>query len=388
MLNHISRLNYLEKLYLIESKCNFSLSTRVQIEFNEKIWMDEIKTYIHPDKIDKSKEYINDIFNCKSIKSEINSDDFRNIRKFITSSPIEFDISDRDEGSGYIKSYLDCVELFQKCANLIGNVNSKKNIVNFIIKEIIPWKLNGYKIISKCNTENAPNDKLLLDNILNEPKRLFCSIVEASDGSVKFLSVLIYLFLQSTNMQEYPLCIPKLLNNANLISDKKSKEIVDTISTIDKENISEHIAEIIDSGKVSNLSVSDNLIENYDKNNMSTEVDSFGLIIGDSIFDDELNLFIEIDKLMDDIDNYVDSSVDLQLDEDQIGYLRVRERVPMCKLLKRDGKFITLIKYEDNPFMMYKTHHNLMGISFPSKEDGTRKIIKFEVPTKLKYSII
>ncbi len=410
MINNIDRLTNYDKLIMIMRRTSFSYPTRTTIDFYKSIWLDEIKIKIGEKEILQEenetvtcwdKIYMN--CKCDQLPTYITSMSTK-LFQDIYQMPCETkeNIADLICVFG---SYLKKIEF----DNNIKTINPEYiiNMINTFFNLALRHKLSAHIIMNKNSTDIMVEDPnratffyeqftILIDELLSFTCNEYSSLIIymmvsylGSENNKKLINALV----ESKCIMFYIKAEPIFTFLDELIKgDTTALQIIDRVGdgSIDNSHIHTNIwsSFVIDHAKRC-------LEENYEKNKVCNVINHGGIAIGDNVFDDDVNLnelVIELNKLsIDYIKDYIGQNriISFKIEPKYIGYIKVREKLDICKVLMPKSGFYTIIRHNDITYLLFTLYgdNNLYGISFPSGFKGVRKLITFEIPANLDYKL-
>ena len=404
MIEYIDKLTRDEKLFMIYNKNCFSLPTVSSINFNEDEWKKDIEINIHPDIIKRMVDDTNNINNIQTIQRVCRSTDVEycgpavcKVLKTITEMPCETK-----------ENIIDIISVFGSILKIIKD--NEKNIpswrvyrfgiVKYFFFVLLPWKLKAHEILVHNNTDCLPEDKYLQE-FYNKTLRLIILEMVSNKSTYEKIAVLIYLICKYLNIDENTLSVKALVESMcwmhNYTYDQLMSLVVSLLKeTTDSLNIIDNLSDTLNT-KMSEIIISDarrTLETNYQKNIVSDKIRNDGVCIGDNVFDNGVislsKLLMELDMLSEDrLKDYIGENkmTSFSIPENDIGYLKLREQLPICKVMTKESDFYTLTRYEDKSYLLFKISGDskCYGISFPSIYGGGRQVVVFEIPTNYEY---
>lgn len=410
MINNIDRLTDYDKLMMIMRKTSFSYPTRATIDFYKSIWLDEIKTKIGEKEILQEenetvtcwdKIYMN--CKCDQLPAYITSMSTRFFQD-IYQMPCETkeNIADLICVFG---SYLEKLEF----DNNIKTINPEYtiNMINTFFNLALRHKLSAHIIMNKNSTDIMVEDPnratffyeqftILIDELLS----FTCN---------EYSSLIIYMMVRYLGSENNKKLINALVESKCIMFYIKAEPIFTFLDELIKgDTTALQIIDRVGDGSIDNSHIHTNfwgsfvidhakrcLEENYEKNKVCNVINHGGIAIGDNVFDDDVTLnelVIELNKLsIDYIKDYIGQNriVSFKIEPKYIGYIKVREKLDICKVLMPKSGFYTIIRHNDITYLLFTLYgdNNLYGISFPSGFKGVRKLITFEIPANLDYKL-
>ena len=403
MIENIDRLSSSDKLFMIHNPKSFSLPTISTINFNREKWMEEIELKLHPDVINKVIIDHNIICDISSIsyvtRGKVSSD----IEDVVTKKIIEIsdmacetkeNINDIFSMFGYVLKVID--------ENFIQTPNQyKKDVVEYFLCRLFMHKLQAHEIYEKTITDIAPGDNLLREYCSHTLRWLIKEIL-SSNLSYDKASVILYQICKYLTLDEKSSNLKILVNLACIIHPYLEfedlmnstvtllKERIDALTAINKISVDE----VSEMSKLIISNAKRTIENNYEKNKVSSKLNNGGLCVGDNVFDDGViiasKLLMELDMLSaENLKDYIGENkiTSFGIPENDIGYLRLREKLPICKVLTKESGFYTLTRYENTSYLLFKIvgDSKCYGISFPSEFGGGRKVVVFDIPTNYEY---
>lgn len=405
MITRFDRLSLEDKLYMIYNKKSFSLPTIAKINFNEEEWMKEIETHIHPEKI---KKVINEH------KTSCNMDTIKNVTITKKDNPthLEMNISNKlfqivDMACETKENIKDILYIFDNIITIIDNNSNvfpeysgyKGEIVKYFYTVLLTLKLRAHEILVKTNSDNLPADRMLQDFYLKTLRHIIQEIYTMDSKSDKKMAILVYQLCKYLDIDISSLLKRSIINSICSIHKFNPDQLMITVDSLLEEDtdsltILDELREE-DSTMFHNIfkDVKRTIEENYEKNKISSKLSNGGLVIGDAVFDNEgitaARLMIELEMLNKDrLKDYIGNKItSFTIPENDIGYLRLKEKLPVCKIMTKENGFYTLTKYNDKTLLLFKIYgdKNCYGISFPSDFMGERKVVVFDIPTNYEY---
>ena len=407
MIKGIENLSLREKLFMIYNTEIFPLSLRSTINFNKDEWMKDITKNIRESDInDASSQKLNIINNYKEIiESMIVGNDSRRvgIKRFMDIL-MDTQFSTKED----ICNFLIYMDMEMNQSFLALSRENKSILYNIIFRDIIPYKLNAYEINESLQEDIRPEDDLLYSYVhynLRYLFEMFCSSV-----SLNAVTFVIYMITKELPLND------KLKNDISLLA--YTKIIMSDITSYNTDEVIDNCIKIR-RGDINALNILDNVIydgreknkftgfiefisnkasrdikESYKKNVICDNISDKLLAIGDNILPEAMDLhdlIIEIEKLQPDyLKDYIGelNNITYEINEKDIGYLKVREHTPICKLLY-NNKFYTIIKYKEVSYLLFYIigKNSCYGISFPSGYGGDRSLVSFNIPETLDYKL-
>ena len=404
MLKYLNILNLREKNFMVNNPSSFSLPSRALINFHGNEWTEEIKKGLSKDIIEEDlRQYENIRKLLVEIPNNISdteiSDRFSKLFRTIWNSP-----SETKEDSCRIISLFN-IEHYkigypENKTELVQRNNYMKKIILCFLS-ILKYKLKAHEIMNKSTSELGTGDNVLQSYISSELSLLLDEFVKSHDRN--HLYMVIYMIYKYLNIDPDNVKYPSLYRIAfeihgvyesemSNVIDKMFKDDINAINIIDKVSDNDRDGfSIFTKNKAKRI-----MEENYLKNKVSDKTIRGELCIGDDIFGDtsiDVNtLMIEISKLNQEaIKDYIggDKSISYGISENEVGYLKLKEKLPVCKLLNKKGEFYTLSRYEDKPILLFKVNNikKIFGLSFPIGDEGKRQLVCFELPENTYYKL-
>lgn len=405
MIENIDRLTPRDKLFMIYNKKSFSLPTSSSISFYENDWNKEIELTVHPGEIEQMVDQSMKIFSTSTLKSltfqhrvpvHVQESIFKMMQE-ISEMPCETkeNICDIIAIFGVVlkKIYLN--------SNSIPSWNGYEyGIVKYFFEVLLPWKLRAHEILVRTTTDILPSDKNLQEFYL---KTLRCIIQEiiCEKSTYEKMAILIYQVCMYLGLHEDSLILSIIIDSMVTMFNYNNEQLKLLVLTLfSKDTDSLHMIDNISDRPVSDLSniiINDTrrcIEENYKKNKISTRIKNGGLCIGDDVFDNGgisvSHLLVELDKLSEDrLKDYIGENkfTSFEIPENDIGYLRLKEKLPVCKVMTKENGFYTLTRYDNKSYLLFKISGDskCYGISFPSDFGGKRKVVMFDLPKNYEY---
>lgn len=402
MIENIDRLSYKDKLFMIHNPNCFSLPTISTIHFNREKWMEEIEVHLHPDVIKNMINAGNSICSIPVISSIIKGKLPSFIEDKVTNKMVEVaympcetreNISDIISVFGYVLRLIDS-------SNVPYLEEYKRSIVKYVFDRLLPWKLQAHEIYVRTNTSTITADKILQEYSMNTLRWLFKEMI-VYKYSYEKISVVLYQICKYLDRDEKSTFLKVMATCMNILYNYDFDKLMDTTVNLLKESVDaltiiNNINEI-NSTEISHIiltSAKDMIEHNYERNKISTRINNGGLCVGDDVFDNGAisasRLLIELDMINEDrIKDYIgeNKNITFTIPENDIGYLRLKQQLPICKVMTREDGFYTLSRYEDKSYLLFKIigDSKCYGISFPSEFGGQRKVVMFDIPTQYEY---
>ena len=397
MIRGLENLSKDDKLFMICNPNLFSLPTRSTISFKTSEWLKDgdknnFET-IYDNERNLKKSYSNLIMDLKSAN-------YKDIESFIRRM-----IDEPFETKEDICDFLIYVNfVFEKIESEGTKKEDLKNISDYIFSTLIPYKLQAYEIHKKMMSDVIPADKNLYAYTMNSLRLLFDLFVKSY--TINVISFVVYMIvneLELENRVTNPLGVfikaKSYMNDYSInticdlteICNKLNKGGTDAISLLDEIDTEEEDCDFVDFIK---KRAEVKIKESFKKDTICTDADKM-LAIGNNVLPrlDPANLIVEIEQLQPDyIKSYIgdDTSITYEIPERMIGYLEVRENVPICKVMYDGGKFYTLIRYHGESYLLFLKEGNnsvCFGLSFPANSDGERYLVSFSIPDELDYKL-
>lgn len=402
MIENIDRLSCEDKLFMIHNPKCFSLPTSSTISFNRETWMKDIELKLHPEVINKAIIDRNTICDISTISYVTRG----KMPDYIENSVTKRLVQIVDMPCETKENINDILSMFGFVLNVINDSlrDSKEykiGVVKYFFLRLFLWKLQAHEIYVNTTTDIAPGDKLLKEYYFKTLRWLIPEMMCYKSSYDKIAVVLYqickYLYIDEKSSQLKILADSVCTVHSHLEYEELMgktamllKEQVDALSVIN--NIADRNATnmteiIIDSAKRK-------IEDNYEKNKISSKLNNGGLCIGDNVFDNGFmlssKLLMELEMLSEDrLKDYIGENkyTTFEIPENDIGYLKLREKLPICKIMTKDDGFHTLTRYEDKSYLLFKIigDPKCYGISFPSDFGGGRKVVVFDVPTNYEY---
>ena len=403
MIEFIDKLTRDEKLFMIHNKNCFSLPTVSSINFNEDKWKKDIEINIHPDIIKRMIDDTNSINSIQTIArvgrypgDGLTETQIRSVLKTLINMPTET-----------IENVKDTLSVFGtifKIINESGRTSISdmyvKGIVKYFFSVLLPWKLRAHEIwVNTCN-DCIPNDDYLKE-FYRKTVRLVLQEMTEGKSSYGKMAIHIYQLCKYLNIDNESHLKHVLVLSMNKLHGYDYSELNSLVrsllkETVDSLNIIDSLSDTINT-KMSEVIVSDarrTIETNYQKNIISDKIRNDGVCIGDNVFDNGVislsKLLMELDMLSEDrLKDYIGENkmTSFSIPENDIGYLKLREQLPICKVMTKDSNFYTLTRYEDKSYLLFKISGDskCYGISFPSIYGGGRQVVVFDIPTNYEY---
>lgn len=387
MIENIEALKPKDKLFMIYNRSSFSYPTQTVIDMHREEWLRDIDAYITRDLKEQMATSSRNMY--ESINERMMS-----FYKDIANLPSET----KENISDLIMGFMTAFNKLMKDHSIQEYV---KNEIDYFFGKVLLRKITAHEIMMQTSFITKPN---------NEHQYIFSyaclrHLIEEFNHkyNIEYTAVVIYLITSYLKMENSKVFADFLVNIAairfdydrerlaTLVSQMLSGDVtaLKTIDTVtDVKNISNWSNDIVGMGK--NI-----LIGNYEKNKVCDRLNHGGLCIGDNCFPESMHLnelVIELDKLsIDTIKDYVseNQTISFGIDERTVGYLKVREGLPICKVLMPKTGFYTITKYQDVTYLLFTLYgdQKIYGISFPSGFQGVRKLVMFEIPKNLDYKL-
>lgn len=415
MIENLKGLSVYDKLTMITKSESFSEATKSHINFYKSEWMKQIHEKISDQEINvyNSDNVIewNECYHLgdrKDIPLE-----FRTLVKRFFMDLSKMPCETKDNITEILLFYGTVLDKIVNDAKLA--INHKQYIHDFIsifFLKALQNKLEAHRVYLYSITElmsGNPNDQTFYFNNFGILVEEF--VAKTSDI---YSSIVIYMMLQYLHKEHNKRLVDILINTKRFLSCGSYDDIrfflseledggIDALALIDKveekelpksnREVSSHTfgfwsEKIIDNTKHA-------LTENYTKNKLCDVTNYGGLVIGDNVFDDDMTvneLIIEMEKLSTDtVIDYIGekTTIDFNMDKNVIGYMKVRENIPLCKVLLPKHGFRTVINKDGVKYVLFKKYGDktIYGISFPAGFKGIRKWISFEIPDGLEYNL-
>lgn len=403
MIRDISNLSDEHKIYMLyNSKC-FSPSVVAKIRFNRPEWEETVGVTLSEDKkriLENTIVTLRNNFLAKTKPNEkIPEEKIGSL--FITLSSDRVIMESDETIYDFMSVCLTHIKRIKKQCNPSNDELGR--VFSAIYDVIIPWKITANIIKKKCDADVRPTDENLFNFSTKINSILFKEMTSRQDEFAS--AIVIYNLLTSLGLTlDDKAAVEFLLMTKEYVCKESSGKILDNLKKLFKNDNA--ALNIIDKVGIDTLGGFGEMIlnfskrkieDNYKKTKVSEEVGSNTLIIGNDVFDNaETNLsdiIIDLDKLNEEeIKRYVgkEKVISYFLDERENGFLRKEEELPLCKVLRKGMGFITVIRFDDKQYLMFKIqgNPNLFGISFPPGPEGNRMLTKFEVPKRYDYKMI
>lgn len=406
MIENIERLSPNDKLYMLYNKNSFSLPTISSINYKEEEWNIEIKTHISPAIIDKMiKDSVTVTEEALETVTTFEKDVYfqsrvRKILQGIANMPCETKENIRD----ILAIFGTLLKFIDDNHQIVPSWNGYKfGIIKYFLSVLLPWKLNAHEILVSISTDCIPNDNTLKDFYLKTLRYILQEMVLEKSSYEKMAVIIyqIYSYLEINNVESQILKV--LVDSASSFYGYDSNHLMNfTLSLIREDNDALTMISNIGLSDQKRTSFSSIIISNtkrqleerYDKNKISTRINNGGLCVGDDVFDNGTisvsRLITELDMLSEDnLKDYIGENklTSFTIPENDIGYLKLKEKLPVCKVMTKENGFYTLVRYDDKSYLLFKISGDskCYGISFPSDFGGGRKVVVFEIPTDYEY---
>lgn len=404
MIEKLNLLSLEDKLFMINNPNSFSLPSRVIINYNTRQWMEDINNGLSTKVIEYEKEKcaeINEIIT--QVPTLIDDPDtvdmFSKLFRKIWIMPCE----SKQDICNIIALFNVYHEKFTK-AKLSIAVDKYDKYIKKIIKaflKILKFKLTAHEIANQSNSDIACGDELLNKYCNSEFKCLVDDFLNSTD--LNHLVIVLYMIYAYLDLDVVGMGAPTFKPIVRDLHGYGIDEITASLISVDNGDV--NAMEMIDNVDVMDTTKFTSFIlksckraieENYRKNKVSDKGVHDELVIGDPVFLNSgitvNNLLVEIAKLNEDsIRNYIggDKIISYNISEREIGYLKVREELPICKLLDKKGNFYTLTNYDNKSYLLFNVYNSdkLFGLSFPADYAGERKLISIEIPNNLDYKL-
>lgn len=412
-----------DKLFMICNQSCFSMPTISKINFYKQKWLETIGD----EKFQEAyREYLN-IQNklfldfksiCDEIKDEGLHHSLMEINKYLCGKnmPMESD-EDVRRFITYIFSEYVSIKPKMSTANIDDTAQVIRKAFSFFLCKVFNWKIRAYEIISKANDDVRPEDDHFYEFIVKNIRICMNELLENTHKSSAYVALLIYLlqeklgFIKTDTDLNIFLELTGVLSNVSIFNiSKYQDEIVknyhdlvkgnatalDLINTLKDYQISSFTDDIIKRGK----SV---LTRSYENKKTCNQINMNGLYIGDDIIENGSkislrDLLYNIDLLVnypDHIGSYLDNAnikrdtdeIFFSITENNVGYLKYSEKLPVAKVCTKDGTMYTIISKDGIMYLLFTLPNdgNVYGISFPAGNQDERKLVIFEIPEKVEY---
>lgn len=401
MIENIDRLSPDDKLYMIDNMKSFSLPTISTINFNREKWLEEIELKLHPDATKKLRIQYNATCDISAIsyvtRGKISNNYIEDIVTKLISEIVDMSCETKENIIDIISMFGHIIKIIKD--NIPYEKEYTKDLIKYFFFRLLPFKLRAHEILVKTTTDNIPNDKILQEFYL---KTLSWIIQEMSynKSSYEKMSLLIYLICKYLDLKIKSSQLKILVESMSILYNYEFEDLMNKTVLLLKESVDS--LTIINSINDDEISLMSNTLitngkrqieNNYEKNKVSSRINNGGLCVGDNVFDDDINvsrLLIELDMLSEDrLKDYIGENrcTSFSIPENDIGYLKSEEKLPICKVLTKENGFYTLTRYENKSYLLFKTmgDSKCYGISFPSEFGGKRKVVVFDVPTNYEY---
>lgn len=407
MLRNVKNLAIEDKAFMVQNPAFFSLPTRATINFNMNEWENEVKSSMSSkllkEEEDRKRKYMDAI---TTVAGKTNNEDtvlnFSRLYHTIWEAPCET----KEDIKNILLLFNNQLTQFKskKDVSIISIDISKDTYIKLQIKyflKLLQFKLKAHEISTFYSGDIRPSGVSINDFTYTILRNLIDELVASKDENCSAL--VIYLILQYLHMDNKDFYSEIFTTMCKYISNLDPRRLSRIITKIDEGGCdSLKVIEQVDGMKCTPYS---NIIqkegkriigENFKKNKVSDIFRNGDLCIGDVVFDDNEtsleNLITEITKLNTDvIKDYIGENkiINFRIDEKEVGYLKLKEKLPICKVLLKNGGFYTLTKYENMSYLLFKLYNDnkCYGISFPAEFKGSRKIVIFDVPEDRDYKL-
>ena len=399
MIKNIENLTMEDKLFMLKNKKCFSMSTKSSITMNREEWESEIEREYTPDDIMKSENLEKDVKSrIFSYVQNINKIDIKNFVDELMNGII-------------LETTESIVDFLIYCRNHIYSWQKNKkispeeigNLYKMLYSEYIPYKIRANSIYEKTSQNIKASDDTLNSFLYNIKASLFSQVSTFQDSNTS--AMVIYLLMnalglteKNENVLDFFLLGKKYLNHEDISKIKPTvlkllngkSDALNIIDKISYSDIGENSSKLLDFAKRS-------MEKNYVKSKISDEIHGSSLCIGEDIFPDHApmrldDLLMELDKLTEEeIKNYIgeEKMISYSLSENDIGYLKKGESLPICKVLRKNDNFYTITKIDNESYLLFKVLNSdqIFGISFPPSNGGRRKLMTLSVPKKITYTM-
>lgn len=402
MIENIDRLSYEDKLFMIHNPKCFSLPTASTIGFKRDTWMEEIEVRLHPDVINNMIKDCNNVCGLSTVSYVTRGKMPDYIENSVTNKMMQI-VDMPCETKENITDILSMVGYILNVINdsLRDYKEYKLGVVKYFLERLLMWKLQAHEIYVKTNTDVIPNDTLLKDYYLKTLRYLILELTSHRSTYEK-ASVVLYQICKYLNMDSKSSQLKILADMISTVHPYLEyeelmgatalllNETIDSLAAIN--NITDENATNISTMLISNTKRS--IEDNYEKNKVSAKLNNGGLCVGDNVFDDGVimasKLLMELEMLSEDrLKDYIGENKipSFIIPENDIGYIRLKEKLPICKVMTKESGFYTLTRYEEKTYLLFKISGdpNCYGISFPSDFGGRRKVVVFDIPTNYEY---
>ena len=404
MIDNINRLSLSDKLYMIVNPSSFSLSNRSLINFYKNEWTEDIEKNMNPGVIElEYDEYENLKLRCNNVVEDSGNETVcKELNRFYKKV-----IFTHCESKENIKDLLCLfnIELDWLIRNIdLIPINGRKDYFSKItvcFLDLLRYKVRAHEIVVNNNCDIAPGDEELRSFYDHYISHLITELITSdNDRYLALISYLLLTYLEVDESTKFPEILDSIVG-AKL--RKYHSVIMDTLVTMLKGKVNP-IA-IIDSicvepgDKMMDLMKREGKLcieKNYKKDKVSDILRNGELCIGDSVFGDKPinleSLMREIYRLNTEcIKDYVGENkvINFSISEREVGYLKMKEKLPVCKVLTKKDGFYTLTRYEDISYLLFKMYNDnkCYGISFPEGFKGERKVVIFDIPRELDYKL-
>lgn len=414
----VNKLSPDDRLFMVFNRGCFRRSVQLIISLNMEGWMQEVETQMNPDKVKKIKglyraikkeqkkvldlipEPTQDDENTPEVQENGTKD---LIKRFFKTLDVELALDSNDavgEFMIYVSGFITALKVKHS-----PMPDVLKALYNYVFKVYFPWKITANEIVRKVYQNTVTEDKTLLKFISKSLRTMIQNIMSSHDVNV--VSLCTFYLLKETNITYNIESVSKMIKDMKGVlnpNDDMEQLTYNVAKLMHGDDDALTFIDQVDSNGISKFG--DILIKdakrrisgNYMTSKLGQEVKNYGLCLGDDIFPDGgsmrlENLMVELASLTEsEIQKYVGSneSVSYQLLPGDVGYLRETEKLPLCKILRKDNGFMTLAKYDNTSYLMFKLQGKdaIYGISFPATSiDGTRKAIQFERPSGTDYEM-
>ena len=408
MVTQIAKLTYEEKLYMILNKHSFNIPSISIISSESEKWIDEIKTHVSPDVIEEYKKTSTSIYLRKrysTINKEQANEEIINI---IDSNLYNISIMPSETKENITDIFFIISSLLMKLSERERALSidlslDKRLICEYLFTTLLPWKVRAHEITVKSNSSISDKDNQLNDYYTKTLRCLFKELV-LHGSNINYCTVIIYQIINYLNPEDKDRFRDRLTFIVSVFLSINKEQIDESIAKINNndENTLQFINQCEIQDKENNSCLTDiisnvrkSIEENYSKDRISDRVSGRGLAIGDDVFDNGSitlsSLIRELDELNEDrLKDYIgeNKSISYSIPENDIGYLKTREKVPVCKVITKDDTIYSITRYNDSSYLLFKIvgdDNKCYGISFPSGYGGERHIAIFELPNNYQY---
>ena len=399
MINFNNYVTTQDLCYIMHNMNSLTRMSRIYVNLYSKKITETINKKLDKDikdSIEQEKQYVMKHINNSVIS--IKNTDVRNKIRDMFDNIIYKCESEDNEGLRNIFKVIDktCIEI-KKYTSEEDKTDIKNSFIT-LFEWVLPWKLIIYSIACKSNVP-LPNMYTGIVKDISTNISSYIDMIYKSDNveEITYFSYLLISSIYNRLIDDYNdtrygarvirniLSIGLQKPDMSIVEDRLLKTFDANVNPFDL---------IPDSTDIDlPLNLNANFEPNYSKTEVSAKACNDSLCMGDDIFNGKPH---DLDKLLTDIyflnENLIKAytgfdKINFSISESMVGYLKSELKLKVCKIMKKDNRFFTLVNYEDNILLLFNDEKNkCYGISLNvTFEDKGRFIVEFTLPENVKY---